>query len=458
MSLRPYQHLMVDHIARHPRSGLFVPMGMGKTLATLTALDALTLVDDPFPALVLAPLRVAKSVWPTEVEKWASLRHLRVSKIVGATWERAAALSERAEVFTMNYENLQWLAAKLDGAWPFRTVIADESTRLKGFRLRQGGERARALGRFVHRSPRYIGLTGTPAPNGLQDLWGQAWMIDRGERLGRSFEAFKARWFQVVQVGEDRFETQLVPLPHAQREIQERLADVCLSLDAKDWFDVRDPIMNTIEVELPPKARALYKQMEREMFIEIAEHGIIEAFSASSKMMKCFQLANGAIYTDEKCSKWESVHDAKIEALESVVEEAGGPVLVAYHFRHDLARLLRAFPKARALDADPRTVVDWNAGRIPILCAHPASAGHGLSLQDGGNTALVGLGAVPANNRAYRPRAPTAGRARSARVRPPHRREGHGGQPRDEAARDEAQRAGHSDGGVEWKSLRTSGA
>lgn len=387
MKLRAYQNLMVDHVVRHPRSGLFVPMGMGKTAASLTALDVIdSVIDDALPALVLAPKRVAQSVWPEEVKKWS---YLRCSVVTGTPKERAAALREPADIYTINYDNLPWLVEHLAGKWPFRTVVADESTRLKSFRTRQGGVRARALGRVAHHSTRFINLTGTPAPNGLKDLWGQLWMLDRGERLGRTFEAFKSRWFQAVQVGADRHAIRLDPLPHAQAEITERISDICLSIDAKDWFDIRDPIVNVIKVDLPPAARDLYRKMERQMFFELAGKDI-EAFDAAGKTMKCLQLASGAVYTDDKCNAWEDVHDAKIEALRSIVEESSGEqVLVAYHFRSDLERLLRAFPEARALDADPSTITEWNRGNVPILLAHPASAGHGLNLQHGGRTLVV---------------------------------------------------------------------
>ena len=227
----------------------------------------------------------------------------------------------------------------------------------------------------------------------MQDLWGQAWFLDKGVRLGRSFEAFKARWFQSIQVGNDRHAVRLEPLPFAQEQIEDRMRDLCLSLDARDYFDISQPIVNVIRVELPAKARRLYKDMEREMFLALECGTEVEAFNAASKTIKCLQLANGAIYTDDTCSAFAEIHDAKLQALEDVIEEAAGmPVLVAYHFKSDLARLQRAFPKGRTLDKDPQTIRDWNAGKIPVLFAHPASAGHGLNLQDGGNIlAFFGL-------------------------------------------------------------------
>ncbi|POZ84746.1 hypothetical protein C3743_15515 [Burkholderia contaminans] len=387
---RAYQHAIIDHLLDTPRGAAWAGMGMGKSVSTLTALDILELVE-PGPTLVLAPLRVAASTWPDEAAKWDHLRNIEVSAVVGTPDQRRAALARPASVYTTNYDNLPWLVETYGERWPFRKIVADESTKLKSFRLRQGGKRAQQLARVAHsRANRFIELTGTPSPNGLQDLWGQSWFLDRGVRLGRSFDAFRQRWFQTIQVGADRNATQLKPLPHAQAEIEERMRDLCLSLDARDYFDIDEPIVNVIRVELPPKARAMYRAMEREMFLALDTGHKIEAFSAASRTMKCLQLANGAVYTDERGEQWAEVHDGKLQALESIVEEAAGmPVLVAYHFKSDLARLMRAFPRGRALDQDPQTIRDWNAGKIPIMFAHPASAGHGLNLQDGGNILAV---------------------------------------------------------------------
>lgn len=383
---RPYQGASIAHLLDVQRPGLWAGMGMGKTVSTLTALDVLELTE-PGPALVLAPLRVAASTWPDEANKWDHLRNVEVSAVVGTPDERRAALRRPASIYTTNYDNLPWLVEHYGDKWPFRKLVADESTRLKSFRLRQGGMRAQHLARVAHsKVNRFTELTGTPSPNGLQDLWGQAWFLDQGVRLGRSFEAFKSRWFQSVQLGADRNAVRLEPLPHAQREIEERMRDLCMSLDARDWFDIAEPITTTVRVELPAKARRLYRDMEREMFLALDTGHEVEAFNAASKTIKCLQLANGAIYTDDTATDFAEVHDAKLQALESIVSEAAGmPVLVAYHFKSDLARLLKAFPKGRALDQNPQTIRDWNAGKIPVLFAHPASAGHGLNLQDGGN-------------------------------------------------------------------------
>jgi SNF2 family DNA or RNA helicase len=374
----------MQHLYDKPRAALWMPMGGGKTVSTLTALENLSLVEEVYPILVLAPLRVAKTTWPDEISKWTHLSHLRVSTVTGSAAERTAALSVAADVYTMNYDNLPWLVEHLGAAWPFKTVVADEFTRLKSFRLRQGSKRARALASVAHvRVRRFIGLTGTPSPNGLQDLWGQLWFLDKGARLGASFSAFAERWFYK---GYDGYS--IKPHDHAQSEIEGRLKDLCLTVTA---LPVDEPIYNKLYVDMPARAWTMYRDMEEEMFATIEGEGVTAA-NAAVRTGKCLQLVNGAIYTDEE-HNWTEIHKAKLEALESVIEEANGaPVLVAYNFQTDLTRLLKHFPHGRALDADPATIRQWNAGDIPLLFAHPASAGHGLNLADGGNIlAFFGL-------------------------------------------------------------------
>lgn len=371
-----YQEDVIDFICQTPRCAVWAPMGGGKTVSTLTALERLSVVEDVYPVLVLAPLRVAKATWPDEVKNWTHLAHLKVSVIAGTQKQRERALEREADIYTMNYDNLTWLRQQLGDAWPFKTVVSDEFTRLKSYRIRQGGSRARALGHVAHTHvSRFIGLTGTPAPNGVKDLWGQTWFLDQGERLGRTFSAFEQRWFYK---GYDGFSLQ--PYEHTQAEVQERLKDICLTVKG---LDVEQPLVTPVYVELPPLARKCYDVMEEEMYAEI-DGNIIEAANAAVRTQKCLQLTNGALYVDG--TVWEDVHSAKLDALDSVIEEANGaPVLVAYSFKHDLQRLQRRYSQGRHLDADPDTIRKWNAGKIPLLFAHPASAGHGLNLADGGN-------------------------------------------------------------------------
>lgn len=370
----------------HRRCALWMPMGGGKTVTTLSAMVEQHdfAYDDVFPALVLAPLRVAKTVWGPETEKWDHLNHLRYTIVTGSAKERDRALDRDADLFCMNYDNLVWLVDSMGKDWPFKTVIADELTRLKSFRLRQGSKRARALGSVAFTEvTRFWGLTGTPRPNGLKDLWGQLWFIDQGNRLGRTYTSFTERWFEK---GYDGFS--LEPMPHAEQEIIDKIKDVCFTIESEE---VDEPIFNEIPVILPPNVMRLYKDMEKEMFTTIEKEGF-SAANAAVRTGKCLQIANGALYLDadedrpELKGQWQEIHEEKLDALASVIEEANGaPVLVAYNFKHDLARIKKKFPKARVLDANPKTITDWNAGKIQILLAHPASAGHGLNLAQGGN-------------------------------------------------------------------------
>jgi hypothetical protein len=386
---RAWQPSMIDHAIQHERCALFAGMGVGKGVAALTALDAVSLVDDVYPALVLGTLRVARKVWTTEAAKWKHLRHLRVQKVIGSAAERAAGLRQPGDIFTLNYENLPWLVERLGDDWPFKTVIADESTRLKNFRLKQGGVRAQALGKLAHtKVRRWINLTGTPSPNGLKDLWGQTWFLDAGQRLGRTWDGFESRWFAYKRIRDaitHKVGVLPVIMPSADAEIHGRIRDICLSIDLKDYVDLQEPVRIRVPIELPPRVRASYREMEREMFMAIAGHDI-EAVNAASKSIKCLQLAAGAVYVDPaatddghpKAREFIEVHDRKLEALGDIIGDAGGmPVLVAYQFKSDLARLLRAFPQGRALRTE-QDEDDFKAGRIPVLFAHPASAGHGI--------------------------------------------------------------------------------
>lgn len=364
------------------RSGLWMPMGGGKTVTTLTHLTEADLLELVFPALVLGPKRVIQSTWPDEVSKWGHTGHLRVSVLTGDRRAREAALRVPADLYCMAYDNLDWLVQHLGDDWPFVTVVADELTRLKSFRLRQGGKRAGALGKVAHtKVKRFIGLTGTPAPNGIKDLWGQTWFIDQGERLGRTFAAFEQRWFYK---GYDGYSLQ--PREHAQTEVMQRVADIYLTVQS---LQVDEPISVPVFVDLPPAVRDAYDQVEEDLFalVEVAGVGAleIEASNAAVRLGKCLQIASGAVF-EEGGKVWNTLHDAKLDALESIVEEANGmPILVSYAYTHEAQRILKKFKGAKLLDDDPATIKRWNEGKIPMLLAHPQSAGHGLNLQDGGN-------------------------------------------------------------------------
>lgn len=366
-------------------------MGSGKSVMTLTAFETLLMTgQETQPALVLAPLRVAKDTWSDEAAKWEHLRNIDVSQIVGDKAERIAALKKDASVYTMNYENLPWLYEHLNGNFHFGTVISDESTRVKSLRISeqvskkgvgflkgQGSIRAKRLAQMTYKKVRrWLNLTGTPSPNGLLDLWGQTWFLDHGERLGKSYSQFESRWFQQIPTGGNF--TRVKPLPHAQREIQEVLNDICLTIDIKDYYDIGEFVDCTVHVTLPKKAKRIYEQVYRELFVEL-QSGEVEAPSQSTKLLKCLQIASGAVYLTEQEGKWEEVHDEKIQALESIFEEAAGmPIIVAYHFKSDLERLLKAFPSSRKFDKNPQTKKDFIDGKIPMLLMHPKSAAHGV--------------------------------------------------------------------------------
>lgn len=380
---------MVRFAVNTPRCMLLARMGMGKSSAVLSAVNDLLIFGMARKVLVIAPLRVARSTWPEEAAKWAEFEHLKVQPIIGTADERKLALrNNKADIYSINYENLPWLVEQLGEHWPFDTVVADEATKLKSFRLHQGGKRAAALSQVAHKKVRrWINLTGTFVPNGLADVWGPTWFVDQGRRLGSSFSAFENRWFgyrraaEAVNAHKNRI--QRVVFPHAQKEIMEKISDIALAFNPKDWFDIKLPVVVPVYVDLPPAVKTLYRAMEREMFMHLKGYDI-EAFASSGKVIKTMQLANGAVYTgsdedvERDVSHWVEAHDEKLQALESIVEEAGGePVLVAYHFKPDLVRLKARFPQGRHINTK-RDEDDFKAGLIPVAFVHAQSIGHGV--------------------------------------------------------------------------------
>lgn len=393
---RPYQKLIIDFILQNLRCNVFAGMGLGKTSSSLYAFDAMRIFGEATRALIIAPKRVARNTWPNEVVKWDDFKHLHIRAAIGTEAQRIDALKSDAEIITINYDNLEWLMQVMGEHWNFDTVFADEATRLKGLRVTvqtskrgnefingQGSVRARAISKVAHRKVRrWINLTGSPAPNGLQDLWGIQWFVDRGTSLGLSYAAFEDRFF--TKLANDEGYHRTVPLASSAKFIQDLIRDKCIVVDAKDWFDIKEPIERIIKVQLPTAARRAYDDMERELFADV-EGNAIQAFNAGSKAQKCLQLANGTVYTDTKTKAWVAVHDEKIEALRSVVEEANGEsILVRYTHIPDKQRILKAFPRAKFFDDSPATEAAWNRGEYPMLLTHAASAGHGSNLQDGG--------------------------------------------------------------------------
>ena len=394
---RPYQKLILDFVFTHPRCNVWAGMGMGKTSVSIAAFDALRVFGEATRALVIAPKRVATSTWANEVAKWQeSFGHLTVAVCIGTPKQRLDALGSGADITCINYDNLEWLVEAVGDNWQWDMVIADEATRLKGLRISlqkstkgkefltgQGSVRAKALAKVAFKKvKRWVNLTGSPAPNGVQDLWGQNWYVDKGQRLGSSFSAFESRWFRNVQNSSGY--SSLEPLKHAQPEIEAALKDITITIDPKDWFNIEKPIEHIVLVDLPPKARQIYDDLESKLFAEINEHEV-EVFNAAARSNKCLQIGSGVVFVNPESREWVDLHDEKIDALRSIVEETNGePLLVAYQFVPEKEKIVKAFPKAKVLNNDPKMIDDWNKGKIPMLIVHPASAGHGLNLQDGG--------------------------------------------------------------------------
>lgn len=389
-----YYGFTIDGDHRFLLGDFTVTHNTSSTMWVLSRLFRNGQLNDDDRVLILAPLRVASGTWPAEQEKW-NFPCLSVVDATGSEKRRIAALESDANVVCTNYEVIEWLIdyyGKDD--WPFTVIVADESTKLKSFRSRSGGsKRARALSKVAFgKVKRFINLTGTPSPNGLKDLWGQNWFIDAGERLGSSYTAFTDRWFSSVQKGKSAMAREYHARPGADNEIHQKMKDISLTIDAAEWFGCEAPVIVPVEIDLPKKARQAYIDMEEKLFAEL-ESGEVEAANAAAKTSKCLQIASGAVYVSgpdgEATKDWEKVHDTKLDALESIVEELqGAPLLVAYQFKHELERILKRFPQAQAFSKGAKgnkQMEAWNRGEIEILCVHPASAGHGLNLQDGGH-------------------------------------------------------------------------
>ncbi len=375
----PHQRAGIDWITERPACALLWGMGTGKTVTTLTAIDRL-LFDllEEGPVLVIAPKRVAENTWSKETEKWEHLQHLRVSKIMGTAQQRAAALKARADIYVINRENVVWLVDFLGGRWPFPIVVIDE---LSSFKSAQA-KRWKALRRVRGRIRRLIGLTGTPRPNGLEDLWPEVYLLDQGARLGRTLGAFRAHYL-VPEKMNGHIVYSYRPRAGAEAEAYDRLGDICMSIRKDDVLDLPGQIYEDIELTAPPSLLKKYKQFERDKVLECLDaDGEIVAGSAAALTNKLLQFANGAVYDMD--GGVHELHTIKLDALEELLEEAGGDnVLVLYAYKHDRDRIRKRIT-CRELDK-PEDIDAWNRGEIPVAIAHPASIGHGLNLQDGGH-------------------------------------------------------------------------
>ena len=383
-----YQRYAAEYIKAHPAAAVFLACGLGKTSITLTAVN--DLMFDSFEihrALVVAPIRVASFSWPAEIEKWDHLAGLKYSVAVGTAAERLAALKKQADIYLINRENVQWLITESGIPFDFDMVVIDELSSFKNHQTK----RFKALMKVRPKVKRIVGLTGTPSSNGLMDLWAEFRLLDMGERLGRFIGQYRTSYFRPdKQNGQVVFSYK--PLPGAEKQIYSRISDITISMKSTDHLRMPELINSRYTVYLSEKENSRYADLKEELVLQLPD-GEVTAANAASLSGKLSQMANGAVYTD--AGETVAVHERKLDALEDIIEAANGkPVLVAYWFRHDLERITERLQKLKIPYARLDTsgsIRKWNAGEIPVALIHPASAGHGLNLQSGGNT-LVWFG------------------------------------------------------------------
>jgi predicted phage related DNA helicase len=375
-----YQKFATQFILANPIAAVFLEMGLGKSVITLTALFDLCL--DQFlirKVLVIAPLRVARDTWPLEIEKWNHLDGLTYSVAVGSEAERKSALTKSADVYLINRENVDWLISKSGHSFDFDMVVIDELSSFKSYQAK----RFRSLLKVRPKVKRIVGLTGTPSSNGLMDLWAEFRLLDFGERLGRYITNYRMNFFVP-----DKRNQQIVfsykPKPGAEDAIYQQISDITISMKSADFLQMPKCVINEVEVKLSEKERTIYDELKREMVVSLGEEEI-DASNAATLSGKLLQMANGAIYNEEKSVL--HIHDRKLDALEDLIEGANGkPVLIAYWYKHDLNRIKQRFP-VREIQTS-KDILDWNNGNISLAAIHPASAGHGLNLQSGGSTLI----------------------------------------------------------------------
>jgi SNF2 family DNA or RNA helicase len=373
-----YQSYATEFIITHPVCALMLDMGLGKTVISLTALWLL--LYDYFTVgkvLVIAPKRVAEDTWSREHDKWEHLAGLKISKVLGTAGQRKAALEADADIYIINRENVCWLCENYK--WDFDTVIIDELSSFKSNKA----QRFKALKKVRPKIRRIVGLTGTPAPNGLLDLWPQMNLLDMGERLGRFIGGYREQFFLPDKRNRDIIYS-YKPKAGAEEKIYALISDICISMKAIDYLQMPEYLSSNVVVEMSEKEKKLYSGLENDMVLSVGEDEL-DAVNAAALSNKLLQMANGAVYGEDK--KVLSIHDRKLDALEDLIEAANGkPVLVAYWFKHDRERIKERF-SVRDIDT-AEDIADWNDGKIPVALIHPASAGHGLNLQEGGSTII----------------------------------------------------------------------
>lgn len=379
-NLRKYQSKGREFIYNNPKAALFMGMGLGKTITVLTAIRDLVFTGAINRVLVIAPKRVALHTWPTEFKHWDHLGSLTHTVIHGKNaQERIARLGSPAIIHIINRENIPWLVEQLGPEyWPYDMVIVDESSSFKNHKA----NRFLALRSRYNAIKRMVILTGTPAPNGLLDLWSQIYLLDQGKRLGLNITNYRARYFYPLP----GYFGYKIRSPFCSDEIYKLISDLCFTIKSEDFLELPPVVANLIEVDLPAKARKQYNELKNELELTLDSGEILEIEFAAALQNKLIQICNGAIYIDDE-GNYQEMHDAKLEALDSILEEAAGePVLLAYNYRSDMDRIKKRYgKKCTILDQDPATLDRWNEGEIPFLICHPASAGHGLNLQHGGH-------------------------------------------------------------------------
>ena len=371
-----YQKKATERILQQKRVGLFLDMGLGKTVITLTAIKELIEDFAIWKVLVIAPKRVAEDTWSREHEKWDHLSGLRISKVLGTPAQRMKALKAEADIYVIGRDNVKWLVELMGKSWPFDMVVIDELSSFKN----PSAQRFKALRKVIPASDRVVGLTGTPSPNGLMDLWAEIYLLDRGERLGTTISAYREKYFRAgARNGYIVYKWE--PYSYSQKEIERKISDICMSMSAEDYLELPERMDNEIKIRLSPKEMKQYDQMEREQLLRIDDEAVV-ALNAAAVMNKLLQMANGSVYADG--GDVVRIHEKKLDALEEIIDTTGEPVLVFYSFRHDLEAIKKRIPDARELESS-EDIARWNRGKIPVLLCHPASVGYGLNLQDGGH-------------------------------------------------------------------------
>lgn len=383
-NLHNYQRYSVNYILDHPYCSLFQECGLGKTVTTLTAINKLMYEDlEINKVLVIAPKRVCEDTWGKEIQNWDHLKHLKLSKILGSESDRKSALKVDADIYIINRENVCWLVAQYRGTLPFDMLVIDELSSFKSAKA----QRFKALRLVRPQFSRVVGLTATPTSNGLIDLWSQIYLLDQGERLEKTVTKYREKYFRPGRSnGQVVFDYKI--LDGSEKAIYQKISDICVSMKAEDYLELPPRMDHKVEVSLPDNIRIQYEEFEKTEVLRLLdqdEENPISAVNAAALSNKLLQFSNGAIYDAEK--KVHEIHSYKLEALEEIIEAANGePVLIFYSFRHDISRIKRKLKayKPREL-VDGKDIDDWNAGKIQVLLAHPAGAGHGLNLQRGGN-------------------------------------------------------------------------